>query len=214
MTQRECGAGVGSALRLIQPTQPSQRDSACAWIARGGRYPRPLGAMADCALSLPATGRGCASVLHVAAAGAWKESLDGSRSRRPVPAASGEAPAMAWSPLAAKGLKARPRSASDGASHGPKTGTGQKSPTRGRRKAAQGTPSRSRGALPRGSRGGPAGSPGAGGKPAPGCREAPAYPSHPRPFCRGRTARGRAMEQEIANRRAQAEHQGQSAGDA
>ena len=117
---------------------------------------------------LPATGRGCASVLHVAAAGAWKESLDGSRSRRPGPTASGEAPAMAWSPLAAKGLKARPRSASDGASHGPKTGTGQKSPNTRAPQGRPGDPARSRGALPRGSRGGPAGSPGAGGKPAPG----------------------------------------------
>ena len=45
---------------------------------------------------LPATGRGWAHPpSHVAAAGAWKESPDGSRSRRPAATVAAEAPAMA-----------------------------------------------------------------------------------------------------------------------
>ena len=156
-------------------------------------YPRSPGAVADfaCRCLRRDVDR---SVLHVAAAGAWKESLtEGLRSRRPGPTASGEAPAMAWSPLAARMAQGLTRSTpARGGAHKPKSGPGQKSPTRGRRTATRGPP-RSRGAP---SQRGLSRRPGrvSWGRRTTGPRvadAAPAYPSHSRdPFARnGRRVR-------------------------
>ena len=171
---------------------------------RRGAYPRTPGAVASCACR-------CLrrdvdrSVLHVAAAGAWKESLtEGSRSRRPGPAGSGEAPAMVAEPLPVKGLKARPaRFQQWGGAGKPKIGSGQKSPST---RAPHGDPGDPQGPgepPTRGSRGGPAGSPGAGGQPAPGLpkrhprtRRTSGLQHHGR---RQRTARAPKIEQ--ANRK-------------
>ena len=135
---------------------------------------------------LPATGRGCASVLHVAAAGARKvEPTDGSRSGRPggnrfrQSVSNGAEPATA---LAAQGAMARKR-------RKPKLCPGTEIADAGAARSP-GDPSRSRGA--------PQGVlkevwPGLLGPDGTGPRvadEAPAYPSHPRPRRRGRTARG------------------------
>ena len=113
----------------------------------GARHlsPHP-GACGILGVPLPATGRGSIRSSRGSGRRLEGEPYGGLRFRRPGPAGSGEAPAMVAEPLPVKGLKARSAKLQRwGGAGKPKIGSGQKSPTRGRRKATQG-PSRSRGA--------------------------------------------------------------------
>ena len=124
---------------------------------------------------LPATGRGCASVLHVAAAGARKvEPTDGSRSGRPggnrfrQSVSNGAEPATA---LAAQGAMARKR-------RKPKLCPGTE--IAGAGAARQPTePFKVPGSSARGSQGGLARPPGAGWYRPPGCRRGTRVPVAP-----------------------------------
>ena len=164
--------------------------------------PAPRAPWHHCAASLPATGRGWAhSPSHVAAAGAWKESPDGSRSRRPdaTVAGQGASNGAACRRPPDCGLKVRRRRL-------------RQRGRAGSQSVARGTQNR-RTRVPQGSPGTRAGSQGArrgsqeGLQPRPPgpartrprvADEAPAYPSHlPALHRRGRTARACPAERSV-----------------
>ena len=170
----------------LPPTAALRLTADCRKIRRPRKSPRTC-AMPTLPASLLATGRGWAhSPSHVAAIGAWKESGMARGPGGPTATVAVEAPAMARSAATApQGHMAG--KVLEGADHRLQIRSGTQIAARGRRKAAQGTRG-SQEAPTRSLEAGPAGSAGAGGKPAPGLprgTRVPVAPSRTPPGRRG-----------------------------
>jgi hypothetical protein len=138
-------------------------------MAQRPTYPRPLCVVPECPRRRPATGRGCIRPSR------GRRSAPGRRTYRRVQDPGGPDRPLAEKRQQWRGpadrlewLKVRSRGSHKAARRTKENGPGHKSPSRGCRKATPGVPRRAPGGFARSLEAGPAGSAGAGGKPAPG----------------------------------------------